>query len=56
MDFNEMVQNAESSVTANYRVDQYDTVYDDDGVFYCKWNALTKDEKKLVKTNPMSAR
>ena len=45
-----------SNVTANYRVDQYDNVYDENGLFYAKWHTLTNDEKALVKQNPASAR
>ena len=43
-------------VTDQYRVDGFDSVYDEEGVFYCKWSALTKEEKKLVKKNPASSR
>ena len=45
-----------STVTVEYRVDQYDNVYDKCGLFYCKWFTLTPTEKKIVKQNPMSAR
>jgi len=45
-----------STVTSNFRVDQYDNVYDADGVFYCKWDSLTKDQKKEVRKNPFSAK
>jgi hypothetical protein len=45
-----------STVTKEFRVDQYDNVYDADGVFYCNWVSLTKDEKKEVKKNPFSAK
>lgn len=43
-------------VTDNYRVDQYDNVYDEKGIFYCKWEQLTDEEKETVKDNPFSAR
>ena len=46
----------ETDITKEYRVDQYGSVYDPDGVFYCKWVALTREEKKIVKRNPFSAK
>lgn len=42
------------TVTAEFRLDQYDSVYDADGVFYCKWIALSDSEKEIVKQNPVS--
>ena len=47
---------SKNEVTNEYRVDQYDNVYDTDGVFYCNWDSLTETEKKAVKQNPFSAR
>jgi hypothetical protein len=47
---------AESVVTERFRVDQYDAVYDEDGLFYCTWPALTDAEKEVVRQNPFSAR
>ena len=44
-----------SPVTAKYRVDQYDNVYDGCGMFYCKWDQLDAYEKRAVKNNPASA-
>lgn len=41
-------------VTKEYRVDQYDNVYDENGFFFCKWDSLTKEEQETVKQNPMS--
>lgn len=43
-------------ITSKFRVDQYDNVYDEDGGFYCKWDELTKEEKRIVKQNDFSAR
>ncbi len=43
-------------VTKKFRVDQYDNVYDENGVFYCKWQELSKSEQKAVKQNGFSAR
>lgn len=43
-------------VTDDYRVDQYDNVYNEKGEFYCKWDALTTEEQERVKDNPFSAR
>lgn len=42
-------------VTKEFRVDQYDNVYDEDGLFYCNWEMLTAKEKRIVKLNPFSA-
>ena len=42
-------------ITSDFRVDQYDNVYDDNGEFYCKWDSLTDSEKDTVKENPFSA-
>jgi len=47
---------SENEVTNNFRVDQYDNVYDENEMFYCKWNLLTATEKRLVKQNDFSAR
>lgn len=44
----------ESIVTEEYRVDQCDNVYDENGMFYDKWYNLTEDEKEIVKKNPAS--
>ncbi len=44
-----------TTVTERYRVDQYGNVYDEAGVFYCKWYMLTKKEKRIVRKNPTSA-
>jgi len=41
-------------VTKEYRVDQYDNVYDENGFFYDKWYNLSDTEKEIVKQNPMS--
>lgn len=49
-------ENKMSTVTKEFRVDQYDNVYDADGVFYCNWGSLTKDQKKEVRKNPFSAK
>jgi len=43
-------------VTKEFRVDQYNNVYDSNGVFYCVWSELTKDEQKIVKQNDFSAK
>jgi hypothetical protein len=45
-----------SQVTEEYRVDQCENVYDENGMFFCKWNELSLNEKKTVKQNPFSAR
>ena len=41
-------------VTTEYRVDQYENVYDEEGLFYDKWYNLTEEEKEIVMQNPMS--
>ena len=41
-------------VTKEFRVDQYDNVYDSNGMFYCKWYVLSEEEQKLVKQNHLS--
>ena len=41
-------------VTTEYRVDQYENVYDEEGLFYDKWYNLTEEEREIVKQNPMS--
>lgn len=38
-----------------YRVDQYCKVYDEKGVFFCKWDSLTESEQEIIKQNPASA-
>ncbi len=43
-------------VTSKFKVDQYNNVYDESGLYYCKWFMLTKDEQKTVKKNPASAK
>lgn len=43
-------------VTKEYRVDQCDNVYDENGYFFCKWESLTDREKEIVKQNDFSAR
>ena len=43
-------------VTSEYTVDQYDNVYDEDRVFFCKWCVLTDEEKEIVRQNPFSAK
>ena len=45
-----------TNVTAEYRVDQYNSVYDENGVFFCKWSVLSTEEKRIVKQNPCSAK
>ena len=42
-------------VTKNFRVDEYDNVYDEEGIFFCKFFTLTDEEKELVRLNPASA-
>lgn len=56
MNYTDETQEMESTVTSEYYVDAYDSVYDESGLFYCKWIALTSAEKKIVKSNPASAR
>ena len=48
--------NETKEVTNGFRVDACDNIYDEDGIFYCKWFVLTKEEKKIIKQNPASAR
>lgn len=43
-----------TEVTTEWRVDQYDKVYDEEGVFYCMWDQLTDTEKEILKQNPAS--
>ena len=37
------------------RVDQYGKVYDEHGIYCCKWDSLTESEQALIKQNPASA-
>ena len=43
-------------VTNEFRVDQYDNVYDQNGEYYCQWIVLTEDEQETVKQNDFSAK
>ena len=43
------------NVTTEYRVDQYGKVYDEQGIYCCKWDSLTEAEQALIKQNPASA-
>ena len=45
----------ERNITTEYRVDQYGKVYDEKGVFFCKWDSLTESEQEIIKQNPASA-
>ena len=38
-----------------YRLDQYGKVYDEQGIYCCKWDSLTEAEQALIKQNPASA-
>lgn len=51
-----MNQSDSRPVTKEFRVDQYNRVYDASGVFYCTWDQLSEDEQAIVKLNPMSAK
>jgi hypothetical protein len=51
-----MNQNEMKQATIEFRVDEYNCVYDADGVFYCTWDQLSEGEKEVVELNPMSAR
>lgn len=42
-------------VTIEFRVDQYGKVYDEQGVYFCKWDSLTEAEQEIIKQNPASA-
>ena len=46
----------DKTVTSEYRVDEYDAVYDEERLFFCNYIVLTDAEKELVKQNPMSFR
>lgn len=44
----------EIKVTKDYYVDIEENVYDDEGMFFCKWQYLTEEEQRLVLSNPRS--
>ena len=46
---------AAGSDLTKYRVDQYGKVYDEHGIYCCKWDSLTESEQALIKQNPASA-
>jgi hypothetical protein len=52
--FNDYDSDDYKIVNSNFKVDQYNNVYDDDGIYYAKWHMLSDAEKKEVKKNPMS--
>ena len=43
-----------SEVTEEFYVDQYDNVYDETGMFFCKFFMLSKSEKRIVSQNILS--
>ena len=45
----------DKEITSDFRVDQYDNVYDENGIFYCKWFVLSDKEKDIVCQNELSA-
>lgn len=47
-------ETVELSVNSRFRVNEFNEVYDSDGVFFCRWDALTDIEKEVVKLNPYS--
>lgn len=44
----------ESTVTNEYYADQYGSVYDENGFFYCETIVLSENEKKIINSNPFS--
>ena len=50
-------QSAQAAVPdlTKYRVDQYGKVYDEQGIYCCKWDSLSEAKQALIKQNPASA-
>lgn len=46
----------ESDVTKEFRVDQYDNVFNENWDLYSNWTELSKHEQEIVKQNQFSAR